>query len=216
MSLREYARHRGCSLSAVQGALADKRITIAKTEQHGKALWKFVDPDLADREWTSNTCVDQQRNPTRAQRGIIDTPVTNLEDGEQIELLPEMLPPPPQSDIPVDGAVLQLDYNQERARREHFAAKSAELDYYREIKTLVHKDTIKILLFNRAQSVQQNLFSIPSRISPILEAYMKKTIEELKTNPNALCTIDKKEIEDIISGELKLVLRKIGDVTNTI
>ena len=46
ISLRAYARHRGCALNAVQTAIRYGRITLIE----GK-----IDPKLADREWSDNT-----------------------------------------------------------------------------------------------------------------------------------------------------------------
>lgn len=221
MTLREYARHRGCSLSAVQTALNDRRISIAKTEPHGKRVWKYVDSQQADRDWQSKTSVDQQRNPTRAEMGVqtpgaTRTPTYSEPDSEQTELLPELTAPPQQEKQPEPPQSQDLDYHQERAKRERFAAKTAELEYYEKVKKLVHVDSLKVALFNHARNVQQNLLSVPSRVSPILVSYLKKVLEEVRANPDSDIEIDKKEVEDIIDGELKIVLRRIGDVGNTI
>ncbi len=220
MTLREYARHRGCSLSAVQIAINDNRISVDKTERHGKQLWKFVDSEKADRDWASNTDVDQQRNPTRAERGIqtaasTRSPTYVEDDAEPLDLFPEMNTKPlPEQKEETSPAAGGIDYLMERARKEHFAAKRAELDYYKEIETLVHKDTIKVMLFNQAQAIQQNLFNLPSRVSSILAAYLKSVIDLMKTDPDA--GVDEKEIQDIITGELKIVLRRIGEAGNGI
>jgi len=46
ISLRAYARHRGCSLAAVQKAISSGRIM---------PIGGKIDAKLADREWAANT-----------------------------------------------------------------------------------------------------------------------------------------------------------------
>lgn len=58
MGLREYARHRGCALRAVQVAIQAGRIT---REPDGS-----IDPVKADREWAENTH-NQRRSPHRSR-----------------------------------------------------------------------------------------------------------------------------------------------------
>src|SRR5579863_7806725 len=58
VSLRAYARMRGCSLTAVQKAIASKRIT---TLPDGT-----VDPERANQEWAKNTFAGQTINRTPA------------------------------------------------------------------------------------------------------------------------------------------------------
>ena len=47
MSLRQYARHRGVGLSAVQKAITSKRVSTLKDGR--------VDSEAADAEWKRNT-----------------------------------------------------------------------------------------------------------------------------------------------------------------
>jgi pyruvate/2-oxoglutarate dehydrogenase complex dihydrolipoamide acyltransferase (E2) component len=61
MSLRGYARHRGCALSAVQKAIKTGRITV---EPDGK-----IDSSQADIQWARNT---ERHAPPVAQRGQED------------------------------------------------------------------------------------------------------------------------------------------------
>jgi phage terminase Nu1 subunit (DNA packaging protein) len=57
LSLREYARRRGCTLRAVQNAIKTTRLNASIVLVDG--LSKIGDPELADREWAANT--DQTR-----------------------------------------------------------------------------------------------------------------------------------------------------------
>lgn len=64
MGLREYARHRGCALRAVQVAIQAGRIT---REPDGS-----IDPVKADREWAENT--HNQRKPPHRPRATTPHP----------------------------------------------------------------------------------------------------------------------------------------------
>ncbi|MDO8903980.1 hypothetical protein [Hydrogenophaga sp.] len=51
MGLREYARHRGCAVSAVAKAISEERISVILDEKGRKC----IDPDVADIQWAKNT-----------------------------------------------------------------------------------------------------------------------------------------------------------------
>lgn len=53
ISLRSYARHRGVSLTAVQKAIDDGRLSVSVTTVNG--VRKITDPQQADKEWEQNT-----------------------------------------------------------------------------------------------------------------------------------------------------------------
>jgi hypothetical protein len=61
VSLRAYARMRGCSLPAVQKAIATKRIT---TLPDGS-----IDPERANQEWAKNTLSVWMRRRRRSMTG---------------------------------------------------------------------------------------------------------------------------------------------------
>lgn len=53
ISVRAYARHRGCTHQAVRKAIDDGRLEGSVVRVRGQA--KIADVELADREWTANT-----------------------------------------------------------------------------------------------------------------------------------------------------------------
>lgn len=57
MSLREYAKRRGCALRAVQVAIESGRLqkSLGTELFRGSPTTRIADPDLADREWEANT-----------------------------------------------------------------------------------------------------------------------------------------------------------------
>lgn len=51
MGLREYARHRGCAVSAVAKAISERRISVILDDKGRKC----IDPEVADIQWAKNT-----------------------------------------------------------------------------------------------------------------------------------------------------------------
>jgi hypothetical protein len=73
MGYREYARHRGCTLRAVQNAIADGRIS-AIANSLGR---KQIDSDQADAAWLTNT------DPAKRSPLFSDGPTTPLDSAPQ-------------------------------------------------------------------------------------------------------------------------------------
>jgi hypothetical protein len=215
MTLRDYARHRGIALSSVQVAIKAGRIHVAKEEQHGKKVWKFVDSDIADKEWSQNTCVDQQRNPTRREMGIsqqsMRSPAAYFDADAEQTLLEGLLPPPPSPPPQTDDTKTEEsnDYLKERAKREKIARMNAELDYHEKVGTLAHMAKLRAVLFNVGIVVQQNMFSIAPRISSGLAAYMNSIIEKKTEDPSVM--IDEIHIQDVLNKEIKIALKGMND-----
>lgn len=216
VSLREYARVRGVTLNAVQKAVASGRISIAKKEEHGNQVWKFVDPDIADKEWNENTDPIQQRVATRGDMGKIDTsirtPTARNSDNAQVDLFPV------ESKAPVGGKSKNETgsngdiYNKARGVKGIWEARQAELDYKKDAGKLVDIDELRPKLFNVAAQAQEKILNVPFRISSIIHARLNAFIFELKENPSA--ELDEKEIQDIMLGELKAILEEISNGIN--
>jgi hypothetical protein len=152
VSLRAYARMRGCSLTAVQKAIASKRIT---TLPDGT-----IDPERANQEWAKNTFAGQTigRKPTAPAppRGGSAQPKA---------------PQPPV--IPQAGEVSSdpvAAYLRARAVNETFKAKVSQLEY--------EERTGKLILAVRASEyaatfsaiVKDGLMAMPDRLAPMLAA----------------------------------------------
>jgi hypothetical protein len=101
ISLRAYARMRGCSLPAVQKAIASKRIT---TLPDGS-----IDPERANQEWARNTFAGQTVNRTAAAA-----------PKERVSPMPEQ---PTATGDPV------AQYLRARAVKTSFEARTAQLEY---------------------------------------------------------------------------------------
>lgn len=215
MSLRQYARHRGCSLAAVQKAIASGRIKIAKEETSGQKTYKYISAIDADVDWQNNTDPVQQRTATRKDKGIHESlspysSVPSSDNSEQITLFPDASKEKQnhgggesKTGTGTHGEI----YNKARAVRETFAAKKEELEYRKMLGELVEVESVRAQLFSFSSEIKQNLLTIPSRISPLIYSLCMAFIEEFKENKNA--TVNQKEIDDILSGEITKCLEAI-------
>jgi len=209
MSLREYSRHRGVSLAAVQKAIASGRIIVAKETQQGSKTLKFLDSALADRMWNERTDPVQQRVATRGEMGKEEK--VDPTHGDQQNLFPET----PSAGSGVGGQSKNSQgtygdlYNKARSVKETFNAKIVELEYKEKVGDLADKNELARILFNIAANIQQNILNVPSQIVPLIHARCLAFKEEFLLNPQAELNV--KEIDDIITGELKIALEGISN-----
>jgi hypothetical protein len=150
VSLRAYARMRGCSLTAVQKAISSKRIT---TLADGT-----IDPDRANQEWARNTFAGQTIHKPGA------TP-------------PDRIPPEhavAQSGDPV------IAYLRARAVKESFAAQTAKLEYEERAGKLIPAARAAEYAAGFSSIVKDGLMAMPDRLAPMLAAVDdEKTIHRM-------------------------------------
>ena len=153
MSIREYARHRGASHTAVRKALQAGRI---QQEADGG-----IDPERADAAWANNT------------RSSVETP---RQPAHQVETLPDSMP-----ERQVSGnAPGTPDYNKARAVKEFYAARLAKLEFEEREGKLVNIDEINVQHFNRARRLRDRLLMIPRRLAAQLAAETDtRSVEEI-------------------------------------
>jgi hypothetical protein len=152
VSLRAYARMRGCSLTAVQKAIASKRIT---TLPDGS-----IDPERANREWAKNTFAGQ----TIGRRPIAPAPSRG---GSAQPKAPQPPVIPQAGEVSSDPVAAYL---RARAVNETFKAKVSQLEY--------EERTGKLILAVRASEyaatfsaiVKDGLMAMPDRLAPMLAA----------------------------------------------
>jgi len=153
MSIREYARHRGASHTAVRKALQAGRI---QQEADGG-----IDPERADAAWASNT------------RSSVET---LWKPARHVETLPVSTP-----ERQVSGnAPGTPDYNKARAVKEFYAARLAKLEFEEREGKLVNIDEINVQHFNRARRLRDRLLMIPRRLAAQLAAETDtRSVEEI-------------------------------------
>lgn len=200
MSLNEYRKHRGVTLHSVQVAIKDKRIDILRTEVHGKNTWVFVDSDACDAKWIENS-----KLPQRLTRG---------EMGKGPPADPQQQAVPPENN----------GYLQSRAQREKIAVLQADLEYKKASGQLVEASKIKIAWANVAQNMQQNMMSVPSRLSALVagEIRAQGTMLVEKFDAGTMvtrvdlvkwldCLCDEKVVRDLMMSEIKKILQVFAD-----
>ena len=150
ISLRAYARARGCSLTAVQKAIASKRITALPDGT--------IDAERANREWAKNTFAGQtirEAAPTAAR-----------------------LPSLPEAPAPTGDPVTA--YLRARAVKESFQARTAELDYKERAGKLIDAARASEYAATFSAIVKDGLMAMPDRLAPMLAAVDdEKTIHRM-------------------------------------
>lgn len=142
MSMREYARHRGCYLNSVQAAVKSGRIVLVA----GK-----VDSEVADRDWVRNT------NPSLVTRGA---GAAGNRQASFSSVAPER--------NPESGS--GPDYSKARAVKEHYAARIAKIDFEERSGKLIDKVEAKSKTFEMFRKFRDRMTAIPDRCSALLAA----------------------------------------------
>jgi hypothetical protein len=147
ISLRAYSRRRGCSLTAVQKAIAAGRI---KKLSNGK-----IDPDAADAAWTENTNASLRRGPAAA------------EDVQTSFKSPRPagpgLPPEATADMGKPTADTR-SFAAARAVREAYAARRAKLQFEKESGKVVDVDEVRDRWSKTLLAIKTRILGIPSKV----------------------------------------------------
>ena len=155
ISLRAYARMRGCSLPAVQKAIASKRIT---TLPDGS-----IDPERANQEWARNTFAGQTVNRTAAAA-----------PKERVSPMPE---PQTATGDPV------AQYLRARAVKTSFEARTAQLEYEERAGKLIQAVRASEYAASFSAIVKDHLQARADRLAPMLAAVNdEKAIHRLLKN----------------------------------
>lgn len=156
MGYREYARHRGVSLGAVQKALRDGRIT-ANDE-------KKIDSAVADRDWAVNT--DASRIAVSAIEVVV--PLAQKE-------ISFAAPAGEEADKPAAEELTGSDnnasrYRESRASREFYVAAKQKLEYEQLLGQLINVDDAKRIAFTSFRAIRDSVLNVAARIKDQLAA----------------------------------------------
>jgi len=149
VSQRAYARLRGVALSAVQKAIATKRIT---PNPDGS-----IDPERANQEWERNTFAGKTlHQATRPQGSSVSAPPPR--GGPAIPVQPDV------SSDPVAA------YLRARAVSETFKAKTAQLEYEERAGKLIQATKAGEYAAHWSAIVGDALSAYPDRVAPLVAA----------------------------------------------
>ncbi|MDN2716110.1 hypothetical protein [Janthinobacterium sp. SUN120] len=156
MGYREYARHRGVSLGAVQKALRAGRINANAD--------KKIDAAVADREWDVNT--DASRIAVSAVE--VATPLAQKE-------ISFAAPAGEEADKPAAEELTGSDksaseYRENRSKREYYVAAKHQLEYEQLLGQLINVDDAKRIAFTSFRAIRDSVLNVAARIKDQLAA----------------------------------------------
>ena len=156
MGYREYARHRGVSLGAVQKALRDGRITANEE--------KKIDSAVADRDWAINT--DASRIAVSAIE--VAAPLAQKE-------ISFAAPAGGEADRPAGEELTGNDksaseYREHRSKREYYVAAKHKLEYEQLLGQLINVDDARRIAFTSFRAIRDSVLNVAARIKDQLAA----------------------------------------------
>lgn len=152
MGQREYARHRGCALRAVQKAIDAGRIKVVAGPD-GKPK---IDAEQADRDWVQNT--DPAKQSLLYAASTASAPLAPLPGDEPA-------PPGAQAQAEDDPAAGQTEaYRQARAEREKVRLDRERLELEQLRGNLIDLGEAKRLAFSAFRELRDAVLNVPARI----------------------------------------------------
>lgn len=179
--LSEFARLKGVSPAAVTTAAKD-RIKDAVVIRDGK---KLVDVDKGMALWDRNTRRNgsEKLSPQAVAAGKRQGVAEQLPDANAVRSYILGLP---------EDQIPGLDVSRER--KEHYAAELARLQALQGRKELLPADEVKREAFALGRAIRDGMMGIPDRLAPLLAA-----------------TMDAREAHRLLSEEIRVALRSLGD-----
>lgn len=178
MGITEYAKHRGCSLTAVQYAVKRGRI-----HRRPDGL---IDTDRADREWDQNTNhamarADQKGVPKKSRDGEGPTPPAatgHVQAGRHRAATHAARHAEQDAADLGDGERKgnALDFNKARAAKEIYEARIKKLDYEERLGNLVSRKSVEVEAFTSFRILRDACFNIPDRVSAQVAAETDGTV----------------------------------------
>lgn len=159
MGYREYGRHRGVSLTAVQKAIADGRISIV-ADAKGR---KCIDSEAADLAWQRNTDPAKQSPLYSAGPAVsvVATPAPTVSTAGSAD-------PDDPEDLPADAA--SSEYRQARTSREQIRAKREQMELDELQGRLVSVEDAGRAVFTAFRVLRDNILNVAARVKHQLAA----------------------------------------------
>lgn len=154
MGYREYSRHAGVTLRAVQKAIEAGHIKVTAE--------KKIESDQADRDWRNSDAVlrpvvsiaqPEKRAVSPAAPGSGPSAGSDLADGVELE-----------------GDASTTEYRSHRAEREKYSALTQKLEYEQLVGKLIEVDEAKRIAFTTFRSIRDAVLNVPARLKDQLAA----------------------------------------------
>lgn len=150
ISIREYARRRGCSDTAVHRAIKAGHITDSALKKDKNGRNRGIYPDQADLDWA------QSYNPKNAKNAKLAKTLLEKADADNARYAPAA----PSTKSGSGGPASKAKAQQVEAV---FKAKLRELEYKEKTKALINRDQVYKELFAVGQELRSAMQSIPDR-----------------------------------------------------
>jgi len=154
MGYREYSRHAGVTLRAVQKAIEAGHIKVTGE--------KKIDSDQADRDWRNSDDVPR--------------PIVSIDQPEKKSLSPAApgsvgrRAAPDSDDEADEGDVSTSEYRTHRASREKFSALKQELEYRQLAGELIPVEDAKRIASTTFRGIRDGVLNVPARLKDQLAA----------------------------------------------
>jgi hypothetical protein len=179
MGYREYARHKGVTLGAVQKAIKSGRISV---NDNGK-----IDSEAADRAWDANT--DASRVAVNVLGPMPVQQAIPLARPAAAPALPPNVADRPDSDELSGSDQVANEYREHRATRERYQALKQKLEYEQLVGTQINVDEAKRIAYTAFRGLRDAVMNVAPRIKDQLAAIS-----------------DPHEVEQILERELSAAL----------
>lgn len=171
ISIREYARRKGISHTAVNQAINSNRL-VKSIAKDSAGHWKIADEILADQEWAENTSQASPRNrisgePKRNKATASKPYEPHRPDGAPPAVGSTAASRP---DVPNDNEAANgvPKYGLSQAIRAAYQARMEKLEYEKEIGKLIPADAVRVAMFNVARKCRDMLMGMPDRVAPLV------------------------------------------------
>lgn len=187
ISIREYARRKGCSDTAVHKAIAAGKIVNGVI---GEGRGKKINQTIADAEWEANSDTTNER-VTRSGKALHEPNEKHKPQKPKTDKAAEAAKVQPQADTSLAAA---------KRAQAVYKAKILELDMKQRQGQLVDRDQVYKSLFVAGQEVRSSLQAIPDRvIDNILAARTRNEAHKLLADAIAdaleqLSGLDKRDL----------------------
>lgn len=196
LTVRQFAKLIGVTHAAVDKAVHSGRISISKTRKVGAIKWRYVNPKKAKLEWEANGNKSKKFGKTRKQLGRGAQP--DYKDGKKEGNRSGHQGYSDGDDgAGTDSHVINL--SKQRAVKEAFNARLAQIEYQEKIGKLVPVDKIRIIVFNMAAKTRDALLNVPDRISAIVTAEKNP-----KKNHETITNEIKAALENLSGGRITI------------
>jgi hypothetical protein len=164
MGHREYARHRGVTLGAVQKAIKAERISL---NENGK-----IDSVAADLAWEANT--DSSRVAVNVLQApavpMIQLPLVSTPEAAEDAASPPATDEKDPADELTGTDKSANDYRESRATRERFNALKQQLEYEQLVGQLINVDEANRIAFTFFRALRDSVMNVATRIKDQLAA----------------------------------------------